>query len=290
MDNTPQTQAQPGILPIHATADQLHLGADTIDRITELAHASISAQQVAGTTQFLVPSGYTLHDLTEKIEKAQHAPNRKQGTVRLTSIDSFLQFAADQNQAGTGYIYADPEQQTLTAVFNDTKEHSTGWRDHRGVFKAELSRECANWIRNNKQNKEQEDFAIFLEDNIADIVEPSGDTLLTVALSLQAKTEVNFSSSKRLDNGQVQLTYTENMDARAANGTLEIPREFAIGVRIFKNSEGYKIKARLKYRLHSGRVKFWYELDRVENVIENAFADYITRANESGYTVLFGTP
>lgn len=290
MENTPQVQALPGILPNHHTADQLHLGADTIDRMTELAHAAVCAQKVEGTTQLLVPTGYTLHDLTEKIEKAQLAPNRKQGTVQLTSIASFLQFAQDQNQAGNGYIYANPEHQTLTAVFNDTKEHTTGWRDHRGVFKAELSRECANWIRNNKQNKEQEDFAIFLEDNIADIVEPSGDTLLTVALSLQAKTEVNFSSSKRLDNGQVQLTYTENMDARAANGTLEIPREFAIGVRIFKNGDGYKIKARLKYRLHSGRVKFWYELDRVENVIENAFADYIERAKESGYTVLFGTP
>lgn len=272
------------------TADQVHITADTIDRITELAHASVATQTVGDITFALVPQNYKREDLTDAIEKAQLAPNRKKGTVALTSIDSFLQYIADQNQAATAYIYANPEAQTLTAVFNDNKENTIGWRDHRATFKAELSREFTNWMHNNKQSKNQEDFAIFLEDNIADIVEPSGEVLLSVATSLQAKTEVNFSSAKRLDNGQVQFTYTENLDARAANGTLEIPREFALGIRIFKNGHGYKVKARLKYRLHSQQLKFWYELDRPENVIETAFKESIEKAQTSGYTVLFGSP
>ncbi len=137
---------------------------------------------------------------------------------------------------------------------------------------------------------EQEDFAIFLEDNNADIQSPGGEILLSVALTLQAKTEVNFSSSKRLDNGQVQFTYSENIDARAGIGALEIPREFTLGMRIFKNGEGYALKARLKYRLHSGKVKFWYELDREENVIEDAFSGYVNRLADCGYTVLLGKP
>ncbi len=136
----------------------------------------------------------------------------------------------------------------------------------------------------------QEDFAIFLEDNIADIAEPSGESLLSIALTLQAKTEANFSSSRRLDNGQVQFTYTENIDARAGTGLIEIPREFAIGVRLFKNGEGYKIKARLKYRLASGQIKFWYELDRPENAVEDAFNSYVAQASESGYKLLYGRP
>lgn len=270
--------------------DHLHATADTIDRITELAHASVSIQTFEGVTFSLVPKDYKREDLTEALEKAQTAPNRKKGTVALTSIDSFLQYLADQNQAANAYIYADPEAQTLTAVFNDNKENTIGWRDHRATFKAALSREFLNWRSHNKTQMSQEDFAIFLEDNIADIVEPSGESLLAVALSLQAKTEANFSSAKRLDNGQVQFMYTENIDARAGNGTLEIPREFALGVRIFKNGDGYKIKARLKYRLHSGNVKFWYELDRIENAIENAFKESIDKAQGSGYTVLFGSP
>lgn len=272
------------------TADQLHITADTIDRITELAHASVATQTVGGITFALVPQNYKREDLTDAIEKAQLAPNRKKGTVALTSIDSFLQYIADQNQAATAYIYANPEAQTLTAVFNDNKENAIGWRDHRATFKAELSRDFGKWLSNNRNQMTQEDFAIFLEDNIADISEPSGEALLGVALSLQAKTEANFSSAKRLDNGQVQFIYTENIEARAGNGTLEIPREFKIGVRIFKNGAGYAIKARLKYRLHGGTVKFWYELDRSENAIEHAFSESIEKAQKSGYTVLFGSP
>ncbi len=269
--------------------DQVHIGADTIDRIAELAHASIASQTIGLTTHLIVPKNYNHIDITHLIESVQASPNRKKGAVALLDIESFNLYVKDQAATDTGYIYADPEARTLTAVFNDDKAiKRSGWRDHRAVFKAELSRECDNWIRNNKQPKEQEEFAIFLEDNIADIAEPSGDVLLAIALTLQAKTEVNFSSSRRLDNGQVQLAYTENIDARAAAGNVEIPKEFAIGVRLFKNGDGYKIKARLKYRLNSGKVKFWYELDRVENAIEDAFKDYIEKAKESGYTVLIG--
>lgn len=269
--------------------DQVHIGADTIDRITELAHASTASQTIEKTTHLIVPTNYQHINITKLIEEAQGEPNRKKGTVVLSDINSFNQYAIDQTSNHIGYIYADPELRTLTAVFNDSKEANTpGWRDHRAVFRAELSRECENWLKHNKQPKEQEDFAIFLEENIADIAEPTGNVLLEVALTLQAKTEVNFSSSRRLDNGQVQLAYTENIDARSGAGNIDIPKEFAIGIRLFKNGDAYKIKARLKYRLGGGKVKFHYELDRVENAIEDAFKDYITKAAESGYTVLIG--
>ena len=87
--------------------------------------------------------------------------------------------------------------------------------------------------------------------------------MLDMATTIQAKTDINFSSAKRLQNGQVQLQYTETIDARAgANGALEIPKEFTLGLRIFKNGGGYRLKARLKYRLNAGTLKFWYELDR----------------------------
>jgi hypothetical protein len=60
-------------------------------------------------------------------------------------------------------------------------------------------------------------------------------------------------------------------------------------LRIFKNGEGYRLRARLKYRLLGGSVKFWYELDRPERAIEDAFAGYVNEVREkSGYRVLIG--
>lgn len=270
--------------------EHLHIDASAIQQIGALALAATSMQEIGGTTHLVLPADHKHIDLTPLIEKAGAAPHRKQGTVQLSDLASFNLFVADQGAPESTYIYADPDARTLTAVLNDHEGGGgdAGWRDQRAVYTAELSREFATWMKGNKQPMEQESFAIFLEDNIADVCEPSGETLLAIALTLQAKTEVNFSSARRLDNGQVQFAYTENIEARAGTGLVEIPREFTIGLRLFKNGEGYKVRARFKYRLMAGKVKFWYELDRPENAIEDAFKEYVNNARENGFTVLIG--
>lgn len=264
-----------------------------VDEIRTLATAALEVKEVGESFHLLVPGDVKHIDITGMVEAAYDSPKRKRGQVQLSSIESFNQYVTDQAREGSSYIYADPDARRLTAVLNDHDFGSgeyPGWRDFRAVYHAELSREFAAWVANDKKVKEQEEFAVFLEDNIADVCAPTGEELLAIALTLQAKTEVAFNSSRRLDNGQVQILYSENIDARAGAGSIEIPREFWIGVRIFKNGDGYKLKARLKYRLGGGKVKFWYELDRPENAIEDAFAAYVSKASESGVPVLLGKP
>lgn len=276
-----------------APQEHLHLDDSAIKRVGALAVAAAAVRQVGNTTQAIIPEGFKLQDLTKQVEAAGEHPFRKTGTVALADVKSFNTFVAEQSDLNNCYIYADPEQRRLTAVLNDhpNNDGQAGWRDFRATYTAELSREFATWLNSDGKKMDQEAFAVFLEDNLADIVEPSGEILHAVALTLQAKTAVNFSSHKRLDNGQVQLGYSEEITATAGgDGKIDIPREFAIGTRLFKNGQGYKIKARLKYRLGQGKVSFWYELDRPENVIEQAFEDYIDAARVGGRTVLLGKP
>ena len=262
--------------------------------LTALAAAGTEPTTIDGYYHHvIVPHGYKREDITNDVEKAQPTPNRKRGTVVVKDLSSLLACCADQRNEGGGYIYADPDARKITAIFNDHREFDMpGWRDHRAEFKAEYTPEFDNWLRNNRQPKEQGAFAEFIEDNFADLAGDDAQTLLDVATTIQAKTNINFGSAKRLQNGQVQLTYTEDIDARAgAAGALEIPKEFTLGLRIFKNGDGYKLRARLKYRLASGSVKFWYELDRPERSVEDAFAGYVeTLRDKSGYQVLIGTP
>lgn len=274
-------------------SEQINIDESAIKTIGALTAAAAAVQHIGSSMHLVIPEAFKHIEITALVEKAWPTPSRKRGTVHLGSIDSFNRVVSDQGAQDVSMIYADPDARTLTAVFNDhaTHDDQAGWRDHRAVFNAELSREFSGWLGKNNTQMDQESFAIFLEDNIADIVEPSGDVLLAVALTLQAKTEVAFSSHKRLDNGQIAFGYSEAISATAGgNGEIVIPREFSIGLRIFKHGEGYKVKARLKYRLNSGKLKFWFELDRVENVIEEAFAAYIHDAAESGFTVLIGKP
>lgn len=261
--------------------------------LTALATASAAPVDIDGHHFVMVPPNYTAKNITDEVEKAQNIPNRKRGTVQLKDIASLLAYSNDQNAARMGYIYADPDTRTVTAVFNDHRDiGDAGWRDHKASYKAEYTPEFQKWLGKNGASMTQTEFAEFVEDNFADITEPAAQHMLDMATTIQAKTDINFSSAKRLQNGQVQLQYTETIDARAgANGALEIPKEFTLGLRIFKNGGGYRLKARLKYRLNAGTLKFWYELDRPERSIEDAFDGYVAVLREqSGYQVLLGTP
>lgn len=297
MNQTQDTAASVGIAGQLAVAAQVHehldIGKSTIEQLGDLTVAAANVRSIGDAHFLILPPGYERVDITKAVEGALTEPHRKSGTVVLADLPSFLQYVADQATADSCYIYAHPDTRALVAVLNDFgQDHAgmPGWRDFRVTYTAELSREFAAWYKSDRKIMDQEEFAVFLEDNFADISEPSGETMLQVALTLQAKTEVAFSSHRRLDNGQVQLAYTENIDARAGAGDIMIPREFAIGLRLFKNGDGYKVRARLKYRLGGGKVKFWYELDRVENAIEDAFKAYVDQARDSGFPVLLGKP
>lgn len=261
-----------------------------VGAIATLAAAGLEPRQIDQTHWLTLPPDYRHHNITDEVEKALAAPHRKRGAVALASVASLITYAKDQAAQATGYLYADMDTRTITAVFNDQKD-GPGWTDHRASFTAALTPEAKRWLDRNASHFTQAEFAEFIEDNFADLQGADAQNLLTVATTISATSGINFSSAKRLQDGQTQLVYTENIEAKAgAQGEVKIPQTFTLGLRLFKGDPaGYKLMARLKYRLHSGNVKFWYELDRPERAIEDAFAAYVKKASdESGYTVLDG--
>ena len=268
----------------------------TAQHLVALSEAAICPYEPEGYSQYahvILPEGCKLQDISAALEKTQDTPNRKSGTVKLKSLDSLIAYAKEQAATATGYLYADPDSCTISAVFNDARGSAPGWRDHRAVLKFEHTPEFIKWKGNDRQPKEQGAFAEFIEDNMADIKPEDATTLLAVATTIQATSGITFSSAKRLQNGQNQLVYSETIDATAGKvgeGAITIPQTFELALRVFKNAEPWQFKARLKYRLHAGGVKFFYELDRPERVVEAAFKDYVEKVKEAGYTVLVGSP
>ena len=267
------------------------LNGNAAEFINTLTAAALQPKEVGNSTFIVTPTGYTLHDVTVAVEKSQQEPDRKRGTVYLADVPSLTQHMADQGCAASGYAYADLAARTITAVFNDHRRPSEpGWRDHRAVFSAIYTPEFKLWLANDKQQFSQTEFAEFIEDNFPDIDGAEAGNLQKVALTLSAKTGIEFKSAQRLQDGQTQLTYNETINATAGDaGALTIPQKFKLGIRIFANGDGYALTARLKYRLSAGGVKFHYELERPERAVEDAFNGYVNTVREtSGYTVLLG--
>ena len=96
--------------------------------------------------------------------------------------------------------------------------------------------------------------------------------MLEISRTLEAKKNITFRQGTRLDNGQVQLTYNEEIDGRAGEaGQLRIPEQFFIAVKPFLGGDAFCVPARFRYRIQDGRLMMWFELVRPDKVLEEAY-------------------
>lgn len=257
--------------------------------ISEAAGIS-AALENADVPVALLPAGRVI----ESLEKYKDRPTRKRGRVRLDTVNAFCRFVNKHKvaQETEVFVVGNNTTATFTAVFNYHRDtgQAAGWGDFRAEFTPVPTEEWKRWSEKNKQTMTQEQFALFLEDNLANVVNPAGSELLEIAKKIEAKHEASFGSGIRLENGNVQLLYTETTEARAGEkGTLEIPSMITLGMRLFEGGEAYRLEARFRYRLTSGKLVLWYELANPHLVLQDAIKTIKeAAAEEIGVTPLEG--
>lgn len=255
---------------------------------TDLAHAHIA-----------VPPGWTVKDVDQ--EKLLRVPRRKVARVSCADTDSFIGYVQRHGQnMDIGSIWCDADyvagRVSFMAILND---HGAGnfhpnWRDHTARYAPEFSVEWSRWTNKNKVQFSQSDFAALLEENGKDIAGvdgmPSGALMLEMALNMEANQDVRFKSAIRLQNGGVQLSFVQDDDAQTL-ARMQLFEKFAIGIPVFRNGPAYQISARLRYRVRDGKLTFWYELIRVDAILEAAATELIATVREkTGLQFYFGTP
>lgn len=250
------------------------------------------------------PDNWNLQTLD--LEKHLENPFRKRGQITVAEVDSFIDFSKRYGSLASCNIYLDVnyEQSKVqaTAIFNDHAdgEGQPGWRDHRCKFIPRFSKEWNTWIGKSgaQQAMGQVEFAHFLENNIGDIASPAGSSLpsgsdvLTFVSQLEETRKVKYGSAVNLQNGMMAIQFIEEGD-EATKGRLEVFKRFAIGIRPFFNGSAYQIEAALRYRIdrNTGEIKFWYELQRPDRVLEDASKEVIEAIRtRTGFPVIFGTP
>lgn len=250
------------------------------------------------------PDNWKLQTLD--LEKHLDTPLRKTGTVTVAAVDSFIDYSKRYGSLAACNIYLDVNYELskvqATAIFNDHGDGDAlpGWRDHRCKFIPRFSKEWNTWTGKHGMANAmgQFDFAHFLENNIGDIASPAGSSLpsgsdvLTFVSKLEETRKVKYGSGINLQNGMVQLEFVEEGDS-ATKGKLEMFKRFAIGIRPFFNGSAYQIEAALRYRIdrNSGEIKFWYELQRPDRILEDASQEVIDAIRtKTGFPVIFGTP
>lgn len=252
---------------------------------------------VNGTSPFVVvPTNSKVKDLSRLIyNEHQLRPERIKGTVTVPDADSFCAywnlFADD-----CSLVFADQTSRSVLAIL-DYHEHNPvdqrplpRWGQHRLLLALRHSTEWVAWTGCNGKKFTQIDFAEFIENNSADIVRPDAASMLEMAHDLSAKSEVDFNSGVTVSNGSVRLKFTEVIKASYGNGEVAIPEVFVIGIPVYTGGDRWDITARLRWRINSGKLTFWYDLLRTDTVERSAFAGDLQRiANTLEVTIIKGT-
>jgi uncharacterized protein YfdQ (DUF2303 family) len=224
-----------------------------------------------------VPNGQNL----VKLEERRDRPERLKQTVTVYDTESFIKYFTDYCGLDSR-VFVDSQKLQLVGVL-DYHEVPVAdvpaprFCEHRLIYEFRHTPEWITWTGKNKVPFKQTQFAQFLEDNLPDIADPLGADLLQLCLTLEARKSANYSSAVRLDNGQVQMIYEEEIKGSAQKGTLEIPQYFTLVLIPFEGADAYRLKARLRYRLDEGSLILWYELERPHKILEDAVKSIVTK-------------
>lgn len=261
-------------------------------KVAELAARATQPQEADPTKTYsaVVADGHRIESFD--LEEYMPSPFRMEGTYRPATVDSLISHVERHFDPDHTTIWVHPTSGQIIAIFNDASaKGDTGWRDHRSRLDMQHTPEWLYWLRRDGQLLTQLDFAEHIENGVKEIVEPPAADMLELAQSFHATQAGSFRSAHRLQDGTVQVQYDETVDAVAGRSQeIPIPQTFTLAIAPFLGEEPYKVTARLRYRLNSGKLTLGYRLERPADVVRDALDHVAAKLTEKFTHVFLGEP
>ncbi|WNI15555.1 DUF2303 family protein [Actinacidiphila sp. ITFR-21] len=277
-----------------STYDSTLLRAATGDGVQAII---TTAQQAAAPAELTIGKVYAVRTSTgvERIdltgEQYRDLPSRKTGTTTVRDAISFDAYWS-KHATDDSEIYADADQLSVTAVLDAHSETAANWSGHRLHLRLRETDAWKAWTALDGKLLDQEQFAEHIEDRLPEILEPAAADMLEIAQSISGTVKADFAYGTRLATGARQFQYTETVTAKAGQkGTLTIPETFVVGLIPFEGSEGYRLTARLRFKIEGSSLRIGYRLQQPGDLRRTAFADVVkTIAEQIETPILNGTP
>lgn len=264
-----------------------------------------------GAEVLSVPLGRRIESTKLYLDQFRKAPERKKGTAKLTSLDSFIDHVKRHKDDDT-VLFAIESEPALLSVYDYNKGGPTGaprFGEHRARYTFPLSDEWNAWKKAAAGPMNQAAFAEFLEDRIGDVMDPLkvGETitefavqlgvdvatpqkLMTLSRGLQVNVSAVVKNAVTLTSGEGEIQFgEEHKDSGGA--PLRVPGCFAIAIPVFKLGAIYQVPVRLKYRREGGVISWFVTPNRTAVIFEDAFGEAANKAaNETKLPLFYGTP
>lgn len=214
-------------------------------------------------------------------------PSRAKAKRTVTDAASFVAYLARHSTEATE-VYADTPESSVVAVIDSHTGANlpAGWEGHKLSLSLVKTIPWLAWTQsdlgtNNRAWFTQAEFAEFIEARALDVVDPDHARLIEIATTFEAKSNADFGSAVRLDNGEVKFEYTETTTAKAGSkGSLDIPKTLKLAIRPYIGGPIYHVFAQFRYRVNSGDLKLGFALERPDAILDAAFADVVTEIRD----------
>lgn len=253
----------------------------------------------SGLHVLTVPAGATHVVIDPEKETAwrEERPRRKTGKRTAHDPESLVRYVQRHGTPDTE-VWADKVGRSVVAVLDGHGTDAPGHGDHRITLGVDRSESWKRWKSNDGVQMGQGQFADFIEQAAAEVVEPDAATLLQIAQTITGHRAVSFESAERTDNGDVTVSWKENTSAQAGkDGKLTIPSTLLLRIRPFVGGAAVDVQASLRYRVSKEGVTLGYVLinpDRVEEFTFDLYVQKIAGAlapeGEGGFPVFYGKP
>lgn len=228
-----------------------------------------------------LPRNTELKEIKVDLEALLPNPRKTKSTAVFSDAASFLAYVARHASLGS-VTWCDFNPQTFAlsfaAVIDEHTKDMAGWRSHIARFKPEMSIEWKAWKGKDREAFEQPAFAEWIQEHEDDITTanglPTSLQMLEMATNFVMNEERVLKSAIKLQSGGARLTYIADPDAGTTE-EMKVFERFALGIPVFHGGAPWSLSARLKYRTHSGKVKFFYELVRADRVHDAAAKELI---------------
>lgn len=257
--------------------------------------AIIDAARVGVTPPTLRPDVVYLpqSNKIESLDRFNPTPSRKTGTVTCFDAASFNQVLKDNGDAGNVAIYLDrnPDAPSVVAVLNGNGAAGPGWGDFRAKIQFRPTPQWQKWKAQDGKMLPQVTMAEFIEENLEDIADPAGATMLEIASQLQLIRTVNFRSKVTLQSGVFGFQHDQDDKAMVGAGTVDVPQIFTLGIAPIFGLPSYRVPARFRYRVAEGKLTLGYKLQRIETMMAQIVEDLIAKIERgANVSVMDGLP
>lgn len=249
---------------------------DNMQAVIDAARAGQTPVTLAVADHFrIVSAPESVETHTLDLEKFNATPFRKRGLVTVFDADSLNRLLIDN--AGTGhitvYVNPDADKPAIVAVLNGAGPAGPGWSDFRVAIGFRETPQWAKWKAIDGRLLPQATFAEFIEDNLPDVATPDGATMMEIVTYFNATRSGDFRSAVKLNNGTIQLTNNENIEASVGAGNISVPEIFEVALSPIFGVQPFRIPARFRYRIDNRKLLLGFKLQRIEDVMATIIKD-----------------